>query len=501
MSGFVVGFGNPHVSELRPMFELIEHRGPFASGIYENKQVIMAQNYLRADGPAALKEDNIPVPSRGDHHLRICYDGQLGTSNPRPGMQGTPDERLLLTLYQEAGPEVCGRLDDGIFSFVCSDGETLLAARDPLGIKTLFYGRKDNTLYLASELKSITEVTDEAFEFPPGHYMTEKGELVRYARLPVSPESLLEKSTEQITRDIQSIIEKSSRHRLDFSVPTGALLSGGIDSSVICYVASKQFRERFGPQSRIKTYSLGVGESGDIVSARIVAEYLGTDHEELIVNFDDLIAVLPEVIYYLESFDPSLVRSSVSNYLICRHARQHGVEVLLSGEGGDEVFCGYNHLKSLPPDKLFQGQIECLDYLHSNASLRLDRMNQCNSVKVVTPLISGELLQYALTIPPEYKVREVEGEKIEKWIFRKAFSGRLPDQIIWRRKLEFSQGSGSASQLPRHFEKVVSDSEFREARTRHPFLRSKEEYYYFQIFAKHFGTGRAVQTVGQWVSL
>lgn len=501
MSGFVVGFGNPTVSELKPMFELIEHRGPFSSGIYENKQVIMAQNYLRADGPAALGTHEIPFASSRDDNLRVCYDGQFGTCNPQPGPSGTPDEQLLLDLYQESGPEVCGQLDDAIFSFVCSNGEQLFAARDPLGIKTLFYGRKEDTLYLASELKSITEITNEAFEFPPGHYMTEEGELVQYAALPERPQSLCKKSIDHIAGDIRSIIEKSFSHRVDFAIPTGCLLSGGIDSSVICSIANKIFRERFGPEARIKTYSLGVGESGDIHNARTVAEFLDTDHEELIVSIDDLLAVLPEVIYYLESFDPSLVRSSVSNYLICRFAKEHGIEILLSGEGGDEVFCGYSHLKSLPPEDLFGAQIKCLDYLHSNASLRLDRMNQCNSVKVVTPLISGELLQYALTVPPEYKMREQNGNKVEKWIFRKAFEGKLPDQIIWRRKLEFSQGSGSASQLPQHFEQVVSDAEFQEARLRYPFLRSKEEFYYFRIFTNHFGSGQAVETVGQWISL
>ena len=120
--------------------------------------------------------------------------------------------------------------------------------------------------------------------------------------------------------DIREIIERSVRNRVDFVRPTAALLSGGMDSSVIAYLASKFYREQFGDDARLKTFAMGVGESGDIRHARIMAEHIGSDHQELIVDLDEILDALPEVIYYLESFDPSLVRSSVSNYLISRHA-------------------------------------------------------------------------------------------------------------------------------------------------------------------------------------
>jgi asparagine synthase (glutamine-hydrolysing) len=187
--------------------------------------------------------------------------------------------------------------------------------------------------------------------------------------------------------------------------------------------------------------------------------------------------------------------------LISRHAREAGIEVLLSGEGGDEIFCGYTYLKDFPPERLTAKQIECLGYLHNNASLRLDRMNQCNSVRVVAPLISGELLDYALRIPPEFKQRPDGDGKIEKWIFRKAYEPVLPKAITWRGKQEFSQGSGSADVLPGYFEDAIDDQEFDAARDTYPLIRSKEEYNYFRIFVEHFGAGQAVETVGQWVSL
>ena len=128
-------------------------------------------------------------------------------------------------------------------------------------------------------------------------------------------------------------------------------------------------------------------------------------------------------------------------------------------------------------------------------------MNQCNSVRVVAPLISGELFRYVLAVPPEYKQKPDGDQKIEKWIFRKAFERYLPDAITWRVKQEFSQGSGSAGILPSYFEEALSDETLRAAQADYPMIRSKEELYYFQIFTNHFGAGRAIDTVGQWIRL
>jgi len=507
MSGLVVACGDPKREDLQRMFVKIGHRGPYASGIWENKRVMMAQNYLRADiGGDYAQPDQVPAGKAGDGELRICYDGQIGK---RPqfaraeGIQGGPfeEERLLLSLYERYGSSMVANLDDAVFAFVISNGEEIFAARDLLGIKTLFFGRKDNTLYLASELKSLTEVTDDIHEFPPGHTMDRTGRMTRFAELPRTQAAAVHTDLGEMIEHIRDIIQESIRSRVDFMVPTAGLLSGGMDSSVISYLASQLCKEKFGGDARLKTFAIGVGESSDIQNARICSRHIGSDHRELIVDLDEVLEVLPQVIYYLESFDPSLVRSAASNFLVSRYAKQHGCEVLLSGEGGDELFCGYLYLKDCAPEELFSRQMECLGFLHNNASLRLDRMNQCHSVRVVAPLISGELFQYALAIPQEYKQKPEGDEKIEKWIFRKAFEPFLPDAITWRLKQEFSQGSGLASLLPAHFETIISDEELAEAQSTYPMVRSKEELSYFRLFTEHFGAGKAVQTVGQWISV
>jgi asparagine synthase (glutamine-hydrolysing) len=504
MGGIAVVYGNPKAGEVQAMSRAIGHRGPHAEGVFEDSNVVMFQNCLRAEAPS---EGTVIMPLASDPDgARVCFDGQIGNWRELAAEHGVDngpftEERLLLKMYRVLGKDMLTHLGDAIFSFVISDGKDLFAARDLLGIKTLFYAKKDGNIYLSSELKGIMPITGEVHAFPAGHYMDGSGKLVRYAELPACPPGNLRTDVESIVKDIRDIIGRSFESRVDFGVSTASLLSGGIDSSVIAAVANKAYREKFGPGAQLKTFALGVGESEDIKSARLVAKHLGTEHHELIVGLDDILKVLPDVIYHLESFDPSLVRSSASNYLISKYARNQGVDVLLSGEGGDEVFCGYSAFKSLPPDEIFGYQMKCLGYLHSNASLRLDRMNMCNSVRVVTPLISGELLNYSLCIDPALKLKVERDKKIEKWIFRKSYESDLPEQIVWRLKQEFSQGSGSADVLPDYFENTISNAEFEEARAEQPLIRSKEEYYYFRIFRENFGSSHAVKTVGQWPSL
>ena len=507
MSGLVVGYGSPDHLKIKEMFKKISYRGPYLSGILTNKSAIMAQNYLRADCPTAFPDEaRVPISSSVNGGLRICYDGQMGNADQLArtyGISAGPfaEERILLHLHQKHGSNMCKYLDDAIFAFVISNGDEIFAARDLLGIKTLFYGRRDNTLYLATELKSLAAVTDDVNEFPPGHYMDGSGNLTRFAELPKTPPEHLHSDLNQMLEDIRDIIQKSLQSRVDFTVETGGLLSGGMDSSVINYLASQLYKEKFGNDARLKTFAVGVGKSEDIETARIMAKQIDSDHHELIVDLDQILTVLPEVIYFLESFDPSLVRGSVSNYLISKYARERGIDLLLSGEGGDEIFCGYIYLKDFPAEELFARQMECVGFLHNNASLRLDRMNHCNSVRVVAPLISGELFRYTLAIPAEYKQKPVGNDKVEKWIFRKAYEPFLPAVITQRVKQEFSQGSGSAALLPSYFENLIGDDELSKAQSKYSIIRSKEELYYFRIFTDNFGDGQAVETVGQWPKL
>lgn len=501
MSGFAVGVGAPSQQHVVDMLARMKHRGPFRSGVARRGRCLLAQNYLRAD-LSSPSDAAVPVVSE-DGATTVCYDGQIANWRERSAELGVPsgafqDERLLLALYQRHGAGLFEQLDDAIFAFALTDGDHLLVARDLLGIKTLFYGREGDTLYFASELKALTPLLRDIREFPPGHYMDAGGALVPFASLPTTAPAVRAGAVDTFCRELREIIQRKVAAAVDFRRPTAGLLSGGMDSSVINALAAGILREREGPEARLTTYAIGLGESSDIRSARLMAAHLGTSHHELLVELPEVVEALPEVIYHLESFDPSLVRSAVANYLISKRAGQDGVEILLSGEGGDEIFCGYQYLKEYPLDELVARQVECLRYLHNNAALRLDRMNACHSIRVVAPLISGELLAYAMSLPPQCKQRPDGDTRIEKWIFRKAYESLLPAQITGRLKQEFSQGSGAAGELPQYFEERVTDHDFRRLQQKYPLVRSKEEAHYLQLFVEHFGDGPVLETVGQW---
>lgn len=503
MSGFAICVRDSGNGSINAMMEKISHRGNYIQSVCSNGNVVLGQNYLQADTRGAKPDAAIPVADNG---LAICYDGQINDSRELCKQMKIEDgpfleERLILHLYQNHKDDMFQYLGNAIFSFVITDGKTIFAARDLLGIKTLFYSIHDDRLLITSELKSLAAVTDDIREFPSGYVMDENASTSAFGELSSHVE-YWDKDIDVMTGEIRAIIKKHIRSAVDFERPTGGLLSGGMDSSVINTIGSQLYKKKFGDDGKLQTFSIGVGESGDIKNARLMADFIGSDHHEIQITIHDLLKAMPDVIYHLESFDPSLVRSSVANYLISSFAaKERGIEILLSGEGGDEIFCGYTYLKKVPYKNMVQKQLECLGFLHNNASLRLDRMNQCNSVKVVAPLISGELLNYALRIPPQLKQKEQGDSRIEKWIFRKAYEGILPKEITSRTKQEFSQGSGAAGVLPEHFEKVVSDSDFAALQQKFPIVRSKEEYYYFKLFTEYFGEGKAVDTVGQWISL
>jgi asparagine synthase (glutamine-hydrolysing) len=468
---------------------------------------VLGQNYLRADCPDVGPDEVVPpVADRRRPDVRVGYDGQIGNVADLAdelGIEPGPfvEERVVLTLHERDRDGLLESLDDAIFAFAVVDGDRLFAARDVLGIKTLFYAIEDGVILLASELKSLTAVTDDVREFPAGHFMDESGCLTRFASLPTEAPEPLTCDVAEMGAKIVEIIDRSVRLRVDFRRPTACLLSGGMDSSVITYLAARLLREREGEQARIRTFAIGTSGSGDLASARLMAQHVDADHTELEIDLNEALDVLPEVVYHLESFDPSLVRSAVSNFLISRRAGSEGVEVLLSGEGGDEIFCGYMYLKDTPAEELFARQMECLGYLHSNASLRLDRANLANSVRVVAPLISGELFRYSLRIPSDFKQRPEDGGKVEKWIFRRAFADVLPREITGRLKQEFSQGSGVAGLLPAHFDRHIGDDELVAAQRAHPFVRTKEELHYFRLFREHYPSESAAETVGQWPHL
>lgn len=357
-----------------------------------------------------------------------------------------------------------------------SNGEFILF-RDMLGIAPLYYVREANEIFFASEVKMLIEISPEVKEFPPGYlYSSAKG----WWTPPKKSYTMLDFKPDDIAKKLKNILEEAIVSRKS-SGNCGAWLSGGLDSSAIAGLLSKHVK-------KLHTFSIGLPNSPDLFFARKAAKYLNTIHHERIVAFKDLLAILPEVIYRLESFDAPLVRSTLTNYLLAHFSAEYVKEVF-SGEGGDELFAGYSYLKQLSRNALAV-EVGFLPFkLHNTALQRIDRSAVSAEITVHLPFLDFDMLQYATRIPLKFKLYRKQGEAVEKWILRKALQGILPEEIRFRPKAKFWEGSGLGDLFLQYAEKMIDDEEFAKRKNLpdKTKLRSKEELLYYRIFRQKFG--------------
>ncbi|WP_147804878.1 asparagine synthase B [Alkalicoccus halolimnae] len=407
------------------------------------------------------------------------------------------DSELALKWYEKEGASSVRRMD-GMFGYVIVDNEneTFMAARDTLGIKPLYYGKDQaGNMVFASEVKTLYVVTDDVNEFPAGHYYTPEEGFVSYRKinLPADEEIYDEKDVPQMLAGIRRELGEAVEKRLMADVEVGVLLSGGLDSSLIAKIAHEK-RKTSNP---MKSFCVGSEGSEDVLRAREVAEEIGTEHYEYIYTEKELVEALPEVIYHLESYDSSLVRSAIPSYFVSKLAAEH-VKVILSGEGADELFSGYSYLKEINNTKeLNEELLRIINTLHNINLQRADRMSMAHSLELRVPFLDLQLIEYALKIPSQLKLGE---DEIEKWILRKAYDGELADNIIWRSKAEFSEGSGALDILEKYAETQYTEEEVAEANKENEWVRSKQELLYYEIFKEHFPHDSILTTVGHWAT-
>jgi asparagine synthase (glutamine-hydrolysing) len=359
-----------------------------------------------------------------------------------------------------------------------------LLKRDPIGVAPLYYGwTKDGEFCFASEVKGLLLTTTDIHELPPGH-MFDGQKLEPYYQLAVQTPSSdpPEQIAGELRRRLKLAVEKSIG---DGNV--GSWLSGGLDSSTMAALARPHV-------NHLHTFAAGLPGAPDLEYARQMADHIHSEHHEIIVGPDEILAILPEVIYYLESFDALLVRSSVLNYLVARLASQF-VPAVFSGEGGDELFAGYDYIKDLKPEELPAELIDITSRLHNTALQRVDRCASAHGTVPHVCFLDPEVVDYALRIPVECKLRG----RVEKWILRQAVADLLPDAILYRPKAKFWQGAGIEDLLARYAEEHVTANDFQQERTLPNGwrLNSKEELLYYRIFKKQFGAIENLDWMGR----
>jgi asparagine synthase (glutamine-hydrolysing) len=479
-------------SHLDTMLDRLSHRGPDDHGTYIDDDIVLGQARLSIVDVAGGRQ---PIFAEDGQKCVICNGEIYNHLALRAGLsqhrfRTSSDTEAILHLFEEEGEESVSRLD-GMFAFVLYDGRDILVARDPLGIKPLYQGQRDGCLFFASEIKALEGMVDSISEFPPAHYYSSKEGLVRYYQLPEIEH--WEGDVGRITEGLHQRLSEAIQKRWMSDVPLGCFLSGGIDSSLICAVSKQHF-------DRLDTFSVGSAGATDLVYARKVADFLGTDHHEYVYSRDEMIKALPDVIYHLESFDPPLVRSAIPTYFVSRLARDY-VKVVLTGEGSDEVFAGYHYIKRFTSEAdIHRESVRILTGLHNLNLQRVDRATMAHSIEGRVPFLDIDFVEYAMSIDPMLKVVRKKKNRIEKWLLRQAFTGDLPDEVLWRTKMEFAAGCGSERLLMEVAEDEISDAEFYEARRKLGLvgISSKEELYYFRIFRSFFNTEGEVETMGRW---
>ncbi|KAI6187787.1 Asparagine synthetase [glutamine-hydrolyzing] [Aphelenchoides besseyi] len=421
----------------------------------------------------------------------------------------TCDSEVIIQLYDKfRGSELCNLLD-GVFAIVVIYDDEFFAARDPIGVKPLYYGSdSQGNFFCASEMKAIqTFCSDTLNVFPPGHYYTPQTNFVRYYEpmwmQPISHYTI------DVFKSLRESLIAATHKRLKSDAPLAMMLSGGLDSSLICAIAARELRRQNRP---LCTFSIGLNEnSPDLIAARKVAAFLGTNHTEVHFTIKQALSLLPHLIYHLESYDVTTVRASTPMYLLTKRISEEGIKTVLSGEGADEILGGYLYFSNAPTlEEFHQETVSRVCNLPYADVLRADKACMANSVEIRVPFLDKQFLDVALRIEPKTRFptsRDAHSKPIEKWVLRKAFDDKddpfLPEEVLYRQKEQFSDGVGYdwIDSLKAHAEEIVSDKELTTAPSCFPLNppKTKEAYLIRRIFAQRFPTEQAARTVKPWI--
>lgn len=550
MCGFVGAFdlqsGSKPISEglkeelrnqILTMSKKIRHRGPDWSGVYTGDNAILSHERLSIVDPLSGKQ---PLVS-DDGKIILAANGEIYNHKEiRAEFEGKysfktgSDCEVILALYKKFRDEskspkidfskMIERLS-GIFAFALYDSENdvYLIARDEIGVIPLYQGwDKAGRYYVASELKALEGECQTIQEFPNGHYFYSKNEKpsLWYKRdwesfdcVKDNPRATDEKGeviNPSVIEKVRNGLETAVKSQLMSDVPYGVLLSGGLDSSIIAAVTQKFSKKRVESDSKeaawwpqLHSFAVGLEGSPDLIAAKKAADYIGTIHHEVHFTIQEALDALPDVIYHIETYDITTVRASTPMYLLARVIKSMGIKMVLSGEGSDELFGGYLYFHKAPDAKEFHEElVRKMSKLHLYDCLRANKSLMAWGVEGRVPFLDKEFIDVAMRLNPSDKmnINLPDGkQRMEKWILRKAFEDMLPSNICWRQKEQFSDGVGYnwIDTLKKMTEEKVSDSEFARRENRFPVNppKTKEEYYYREIYSSLFPSDSAAKVV------
>ena len=497
----IIGFISDHVSadDVRQYFERTRSRGPDMMRIEKTGEVCLGFQRLSI---MDLSEAGMQ-PFRLGGCMAVCNGELYGFREQKDKLlskyqfTSASDCEIIIPMYKEYGLSMFSLLD-AEFAMIIYDSQNhkLIAARDPLGIRPLYYGQlNDGSMIFASEAKNLMGLCKSVMPFPPGYYC-DAGNFVRYADLTTVYEYCND-DIETVCGKIREKLISSVKKRLHADAPLGFLLSGGLDSSLVCAISKKLLGQK------IRTFAIGMDlDPIDLGYARKAAEFIGAEHTEIIMTRQQVLDSLENVISILGTYDITTIRASIGMYLCCKAIHeQTDIRVLLTGEISDELF-GYKYTDFAPSPEAFQQEAKKrVDELHMYDVLRADRCISVNSMEARVPFGDLEFVKYVMSIDPKLKMNTYG---MGKYLLRKAFSGDniLPDSILWRQKAAFSDAVGHSmvDNLKKYAESIYTDEEFQKGCKKYTFAVpfTKESLLYRDIFEKYY-PGQAEMINGFWL--
>lgn len=495
--------------------EKLHHRGPDSTDyLITPKESFFGFKRLAIMGPDSKGNQPFTLAGEGGEFNTIVCNGEiynhleLRKKIEDHEFKSGSDCEVLLPLIQKFGLKETLDLLDGEYAFVGFDsksGETF-AARDPMGIRPLFYGETSSgSLAFASEAKALREFCTTIKPFPPGHYYIKKEWRLfsdlsgKWGSEEIAP--LYLKDEESVLEGIHTRLSDAVIKRLDSDVPLGFLLSGGLDSSLVCAIAAKHLKER--GKGPIITFAIGMeSDAIDLKYAKQVADYIGSIHHEVIITKEDAIEHLDQLIYQLETWDITTIRASVGMSLLCRYIREKTpVRAILTGEVSDELF-GYKYTDFAPSPEEFQAEAQKrVHELYLYDVLRADRCLAAHGLEARVPFSDKNFVSFVMSIDPALKMNF---SSHGKYLLRKAFEkgNYLPDSILWREKAAFSDAVGHSlvDSLKEYAHSLYSPEELAAECLKYEYARpiSVESLLYRQIFEKHF-SGLAKLIPNYWM--
>ena len=406
------------------------------------------------------------------------------------------DCEILLPMYKEYGTEMFEKLD-AEYACVIYDCKLhqFIAARDPIGIRPLYYGKAaDGSVIFASEAKNLVKLCKKIMPFPPGHYYKD-GKFHCYCDI-TSVDKVIYDDIDTVCKNIHDKLVAGVEKRLAADAKVGFLLSGGLDSSLVCSIAQRK------SDKPIRTFAIGMNTDAiDLKYAKQVADYIGSDHTEVIITKDDVLNALDEVIHLLGTYDITTIRASMGMYLLCKAIHeQTDIRVLLTGEISDELF-GYKYTDFAPSAEAFQKEsVKRVHELHTYDVLRADRCISVNSLEARVPFGDLDFVKYVMAIDPEMKLNKYNKGK---YLLRHAFEGDyLPHDILFREKAAFSDAVGHSmvDYLKEYANNYYSDEEYELRCTNYTHAKpfTKESLLYREIFEKYY-PGNSEMIIDFWM--